>query len=213
MDTDYKALTPIDFGKKYRYLVFTPSYLKVQSTVTPIQMNYCNNPFCKWIGLPQEKFESIKGNPSRYKMVGVRSNASRGIVCNDDVIKTTQGISMNCTTETVSNWSVAEEIKRLININSVVDKEKQYKFHKDGCSDGDKNAFDNRKYFYISLTMLEGKVRVAYATTLKTQNFKHILLQVAILIRDMCLEPISLMILILPKNRLVLQIRNLSIVI
>ena len=111
-------------------------------------MNYCNNPFCKWIGLPQERFESIKGKPSRYKMVGVRSSTSRGIVCNDDVIKATQGISMNCTTETVSNWSVAEEIKRLININSVVDKEKQYNFHKDGCSDDDKNPFDNRKSFY-----------------------------------------------------------------
>ena len=148
MNTDYKTLSSIDFGKKYRYLVFMPSYLNKQSEITPIQMDYYNNAFCKWNGLPQKKFESIKGKPSRYKMVGIRSGASRGIICNEDVIKTTQGISMNCKTETVSNWSVAEEIKRLININSVVDKEKQYNFHKDGCSDGDKNPFDDRKWFY-----------------------------------------------------------------
>jgi hypothetical protein len=59
MYKDYKALSPIDFGKKYRYLIFSPSYLVEQSKSSPVQMNYCNNPFCKWFGLPQKKFENV----------------------------------------------------------------------------------------------------------------------------------------------------------
>ena len=148
MDKDYKALSPIDFGKKYRYLIFSPSHLVEQSKSFPIQMNYCNNPFCKWFGMPQQKFENVKSKPSRYKIVGVRSGVSRGLACNEDVVKDTEGISMNCITESVSNWSIAEEIKRLITINAVVDKEEEYIFHKDGCSDFDKNPFDNKKAFY-----------------------------------------------------------------
>lgn len=70
------------------------------------------------------------------------------ITCNDDVIKDTAGISMNCTAETVSNWSIAEEIKRPISINTVVDKEVTYTFYKDGCLDIDKNPFENREVFY-----------------------------------------------------------------
>ncbi|NRT87023.1 hypothetical protein B0H41_000702 [Clostridium beijerinckii] len=23
-------------------------------------MNHCNNPFCKWFGLPQQKFDNVK---------------------------------------------------------------------------------------------------------------------------------------------------------
>ena len=55
---------------------------------------------------------------------------------------------MNCITESVSNWSIAEEIKRLITINTVVDKKEKYIFHKDGCLNFDKNPFDSREAFY-----------------------------------------------------------------
>ncbi|MBA8934248.1 hypothetical protein BCM18_002049 [Clostridium beijerinckii] len=48
------------FGKKYRYLVFESSYLKGQSKIFSIRMNHCNNPFCKWFGLPQQKFDNVK---------------------------------------------------------------------------------------------------------------------------------------------------------
>ncbi len=147
MDKDYNALSATSFGKSYRYLVFEPSYLKEQSKISSIQINHCNNPFCKWFGLPQQKFDNVKSKPSRYKLVGGGEERKR-ITCNDDVIKDTAGISMNCTAETVSNWSIAEEIKRLISINTVVYKEVTYTFHKDGCLDVDKNPFENREAFY-----------------------------------------------------------------
>lgn len=70
MDKDCKALSATSFGKKYMYLVFKPSYLKEQSKIFTIQMNHCNNSFCKWFGLPQQKFENIKSKPSHYKLVG-----------------------------------------------------------------------------------------------------------------------------------------------
>lgn len=48
------------FSKKYRYLVFEPSYLKEQQKISSIRMNHCNNHFCKWFGLPQQKFDNVK---------------------------------------------------------------------------------------------------------------------------------------------------------
>lgn len=53
-------ISATSFGKKYRYLVFESSYLKGQSKISSIRMNHCNNPFCKWFGLPQQKFDNVK---------------------------------------------------------------------------------------------------------------------------------------------------------
>jgi len=48
----------------------------------------------------------------------------------------------------VSNWSVAEEIKRLVQINSVKDIEPDYQFHKDDCNDNISTPFNEPKQFY-----------------------------------------------------------------
>lgn len=51
-------------------------------------------------------------------------------------------------TPLISNWSVADEIKRLIAINSVVPIDEEYDFHKDGCSFKNTTPFTEPKNFY-----------------------------------------------------------------
>ena len=48
----------------------------------------------------------------------------------------------------LSNWSVVEEIKRLIEINSIQDVEPDYQFHKEGCSEEESTPFNEPKQFY-----------------------------------------------------------------
>lgn len=148
MDEDYKVLSPANFSKKYRYLIFSPSSIVENSSSTELQLNYCTNPFCSCFGLEQEKYINIKGKPSRYRLVAIRNSSDRNIFCNNNAVNTGNSISMNCYTDTVSNWSVAEEIKRLKVINKVINKNVEYKFHKDNCTHKDYNPFENAKEFH-----------------------------------------------------------------
>ena len=70
------------------------------------------------------------------------------MVCNTVEDVTVSGISLNNTNEVISNWSVAEEIQRLISINSVIAIEKDYIFHKVGCKNIDKTPFEQIELFY-----------------------------------------------------------------
>ncbi|MEG1871184.1 MAG: hypothetical protein RR192_04225 [Peptostreptococcaceae bacterium] len=124
MDEDYNVLSPASFSKKYRYLVFSPSFISENYDSTELQLNYCTNPFCSSFGLEQEKYIHIKGKPSRYKLVAIINSSARNIFCNTIAMNNCDGIGMNCYTDTISNWSVAEEIKRLriikkLNINFI----------------------------------------------------------------------------------------------
>ena len=58
--------------------------------------------------------------------------------CNDNPI--IRGVSQNCTV--TSNWSVVEEIKRLIEINSIQDVEPDY------VSEEESTPFNEPKQFY-----------------------------------------------------------------
>ncbi|EQB95342.1 insertion element protein [Geobacillus sp. A8] len=55
---------------------------------------------------------------------------------------------MDCHAITLSNWSIAQEIERLIRINSIQDVEPDYQFHKDCCIAEDCTPFNEPKAFY-----------------------------------------------------------------
>lgn len=127
---DYDLLTPKQFGTKYKELLFTPSKFVMNGITHQLQYNHCASPYCKYHGLPQIKFET-KGKPTRYKLTGASNNKS--IKCNPDPTGSKGGVVLGCYTSTLSNWSVAQEIQRLVQIISVQDKEEEYEFHKVGC--------------------------------------------------------------------------------
>ena len=95
--------------------------------------------------MPQEKF-TTKGRLSRYRLSG--TDEEKSIICNPDPVSPTVGVTLNCNSKTVSNWSVAEEIARLVRVETVKDIEPEYEFHKEDCADADLNPFDNPKSFY-----------------------------------------------------------------
>lgn len=143
---DYPILGEVEFAKKYRDLLFREVEIIVGSKSIKIQSNFCTNPFCKWFGLPQHKFNDIKNKPSRYKLVGEK--ILKRINCNEVLTKDTDGIVINNYITPLSNWSLANEIKRLIDINTVLPIEPKYSFHKDGCDSYEVNPIDNPRAFY-----------------------------------------------------------------
>lgn len=128
---DYDVLTPKKFGTKYKELLFTPTEFTWNGMTHRIQYNHCANPYCRYHGLPQTKY-ATKGKPTRYKLTGTSNHKS--IKCNPDPTGATGDAVLGCYTSTLSNRSVAQEIQRLVRINSVQDKEEEYEFHKSSCS-------------------------------------------------------------------------------
>lgn len=148
----YDLLDPNRFSKRYNDALFHPvSFLK-NNQIYHIQYNFCTNPFCKWYGLQQEKFSSIKNKPSRYKLGGSKQGRNKGegkrIICNPDPINPGRGMTFGCSTTPLSNWSLAEEIERLTRIESILTVEPDYDFHSEGCSNRSSNPFENEKEFY-----------------------------------------------------------------
>jgi hypothetical protein len=78
---DYNLLTPKQFGTRYKDLLFMPVEFTWNGQTHFIQYNHCANPYCKWCGLPQQKFD-VKGKPSRYKLSG--TGIDKALVCNPD---------------------------------------------------------------------------------------------------------------------------------
>ncbi|SDH73445.1 hypothetical protein [Desulfosporosinus hippei] len=142
---EYTSLSNIEFEKKYRHLLFSAGILDLNGKQYSIQLNYCANPFCKWYGQSQKRYES-KNKPSRYKLTQRRDEPV--IECNEILADTTYGLVLPHKTNTISNWSIAEEVKRLVSINSVSIIDKDYTFHKDDCPMAFETPFSNRKAFY-----------------------------------------------------------------
>lgn len=87
-----------------------------------------------------------KGKPSRYSLGQHRGVSA--IDCKSISTDTTYGVVLKNTTDVISNWSLAEEIKRLIRINTVIPVQKDYVFHRDSCTEADKTPFANKTFFY-----------------------------------------------------------------
>jgi transposase-like protein len=141
----YPLLTPKKFATKFNDLLFQPVQFQWNGISNTIQVNQCTNPYCKWFGLGQEKFP-VKGKPSRYKLSG--TGESKTIKCNPDPVHPTRGMTLDCHTRTFSNWSAAEEISRLVNLETVKEVEPEYIFHKEDCLSEDLTPFNEPKAFY-----------------------------------------------------------------
>ena len=142
---DYDALSPRQFGTKYKDLLFSPIDLTWNDKTHQIQYNHCANPYCEWHGLPQERFPT-KGKPRRYKLSGTGTH--KMIRCNPDTVHPFRDSTLDCYTVALSNWSIAQEIERLIQINSVQDVEPNYEFHKEGCNSEGLTPFEAPNAFY-----------------------------------------------------------------
>lgn len=143
---DYNLLDAVAFGKKYRHHLFNGVVLKIDGVKHTIQANFCLNPFCQWYGLPQHKYELLKSKPSRYKLEG--SYGIKRIACNYVPDSNLKGAVVMSKVHVVSNWSLAEEIKRLIDINSISLLEGDYEFHNHGCTSSNGTPYNNEKGFY-----------------------------------------------------------------
>lgn len=143
---DYSKLEEVKFAKKYRGLLYKDVILDIEGKEYQIQANFCTSPFCRWHGMQQHKYDNIKNKPSRYKLVGSIDNKS--IKCNDISTDDHEGIVTDNWVTPVSNWSLSEEIKRLIDINTVSPIEPEYIFHKEDCIESNSNPFDNPTSFY-----------------------------------------------------------------
>lgn len=93
-ERDYAELTPEQFARRYRGALYQPVTLHYDGIPHKIQVNFCTNPFCKWFGLQQVRFEGVKHKPYRYKIEG-RSVDRHSIRCNPDPLKR-PGMTLDC---------------------------------------------------------------------------------------------------------------------
>jgi hypothetical protein len=140
----YEKLPPNRFATKFRDTLFRPVNVRLKGKDFVIQMNSCINPYCSNLGLPQMKYD-VKGKPQRYKLDS-NSQQSR-LYCNPAPIESKRNNILSCINVTVSNWAIAEEIKRLEEINSVVPMETVYQFHREDCKHQELTPFNQRKAF------------------------------------------------------------------
>src|SRR5690606_6070288 len=142
----YAFLPNNRFATKFRNALFEPVIVKYKDQEYKIQMNSCINPYCKNYGLPQMQYE-VKGKPKRYKSVSAQLGAQTRLVCNPEPVKPTIGNVLSCGNYAMSNWAIAEEIKRLGMVNSVLPIEPEYQFHKEGCDNQDLTPFIQKEVF------------------------------------------------------------------
>lgn len=147
-DDEYPILSKTQFAKKYRKHVFVPATITIDKCVHPINFNFCANPFCKWYGQPQVKYNTLKHRPSRYKLISSIKGVGARLDCNPINDPSLPGEPLPHDSYLVSNWSVSEEIRRLIGINTVVPKTEKYEFHRDRCLESNKNPFESPEKFY-----------------------------------------------------------------
>lgn len=143
----YPLLKPLQFGKRFGN-PYNPVELDFKGVLHSIQFNHCVNPFCDWFGEPQKRYEHIKHKPGRYRLSSKGKSRGDAIVCNPDPEIPPKNKSHNCTVTLVSNWSVAEEIKRLAIMDRVEDIRPEYQFHKEECINSETDPFHKPKSFY-----------------------------------------------------------------
>lgn len=145
----YNLLSPIKFAKRYHGMLFRPTNFIWNGHKYEMQYNYCTNPFCESFGLTQQRYTTIKHKPYRYKLFGSKNDKTKRIICNPIPITTNiPKMSLGCKTFTISNWSVAEEVKRLIELQTIEEVLPEYVFHKENCPNGQSNPFNHPKNFY-----------------------------------------------------------------
>jgi len=131
---DYSKCTNKNYDTKYREHAFNPVTIEYDGRKELIQYNYCSDPFCPNYAEPLEMLISRKSRSVKnYMFVG--SKDSSLIRCN---IMKHVGLNSrvdNNSSTLMSNWSIAEEIKRLVVLNRVVDEQVEYVFHEETCNE------------------------------------------------------------------------------
>lgn len=133
--------------KRANYYLYNPVKLKIKNEEVNIQMNYCTDPLCKWYGTEQATVSGKTRDKQKYVLNA--SDKDKGILCRDISIESDSNAPMVGNSSSVySNWAIATEIKRLIDLSSVVDE--VYTYHYDHCEvkskkPNKKNTIDRKK--------------------------------------------------------------------
>jgi len=143
---DYPILDNVMFAKKYRELQFKEILITMGSVEKKIQANFCTNPYCKWFGMSQHTYRYNNRNIYRYNTEGTFNK--KFLTCNDKIFSDSYGPTLNSFAKPLSNWSLAEEIKRLIDNSTLGDLEVKYNFHKENCANSNLTPFGNPKSFH-----------------------------------------------------------------
>jgi transposase-like protein len=133
-DIDYLKVSDKKFDSKYKDYAFKPVEINIDNNDYKIQYNFCIDTFCPNFGKPIKLLKK-RGTRSvrNYTFIGAKI-ASPCIQCNImEYVKSKVRIPYNSSI-LISNWSVAEEIKRLKRLSSIKDKEYEYNFHKNTCT-------------------------------------------------------------------------------
>ena len=149
----YPILSPMKFAKRYHKHLYQPVSFVLNGQTFDVQYNYCSNPFCESFGLSQERFEKIKNKPSRYKLVGSKSGSkhkrTKFFLCNElPIVTKLPKAVLGCQNLALSNWAIAEEIKRLVELQMVVEMEPEYDFHKGDCKYDGTTPITDKSHFY-----------------------------------------------------------------
>lgn len=153
-DIDYATMSNLQFNAKHHVILkhnaFTPVTFTYKGQKHLIQFNHCTNPFCHWYGNEQAELKriNVRGKKRyKYRLDGMPFiDGDRRVICKEDPL--TPGASGGCGTRPISTWSVAEEINRLVTLNTVLDLVPDYIFHKLDCDFEGTTPLDNTKCFY-----------------------------------------------------------------
>ncbi|WP_225228710.1 hypothetical protein [Bacillus sp. PS06] len=143
-EKNYSLLPDNRFATKYRNALFEPVTIRYKDQEYTIQMNSCINPYCSNFGMPQVQYE-LKGKPKRYKSALAKSGTESRLISNP--VTPSVGAVWNCGNYAMSNWAIAEEIRRLTEVNSVLPMEPEYNFHKEGCETSELTPFNQKEAF------------------------------------------------------------------
>ncbi|MFD1020887.1 insertion element protein [Thalassobacillus hwangdonensis] len=140
----YPILSDKKFATRYRRALFQPVTITYKGERFDIQMNCCINSYCSNFGLHQKQYD-VKGKPKRYKLSSSKNDSK--LVCNPNPKISSTGVIWGCTNRVVSNWAIAEEIKRLTNVNAVQPIDPEYNFHKEECDTHNLTPFMDKTAF------------------------------------------------------------------
>ncbi len=131
---DYSILNPKQFAQKYRSAMFSPVKCSLDGEEYEIQVNFCTNPFCRWYNMPQHEFDALPRKPHRYTLSGSSDVPGQAVIkCNVDAAVNVPGVVLQHYSVLDSNWSLIDEIDRLVTNDRVMPREPEYKFHKGAC--------------------------------------------------------------------------------
>lgn len=168
---DYLALSDKAFDEQYRERAFVPISINYGTHKEEIQYNFCTDTFCPNY---HQSLEIITPRASRsvknYVFVNPKNEASI-IMCNVMKYVGSAHRENNNTSTLHSNWSIAEEIKRLTVLNEVVPEIIEYKFHNTTCS-LTTTPFDKSNTFIMFGKTSAGSTRYKCKECSKTTSVK-----------------------------------------